>query len=81
MSPILAGFLASLAAGLLTAVGALPVLLQRQVSRHVRDVMLSFAAAVLLAAAFFSLILPGLETAVTLYTGRLIPALIITGGV
>jgi ZIP family zinc transporter len=81
MSPILAGFLASLAAGLLTAVGALPVLLQRQVSRHVSDVMLGFAAGVMLAAAFFSLILPGLETAVTLHTGRLVPALIVTGGV
>ena len=42
--------------------------------------MLGFTAGVMLAAAFFSLILPGLETAVTLYTGRLIPALIITGG-
>jgi ZIP family zinc transporter len=68
-------------AGLLTAVGALPVLLQRQVPRRVSNVMLGFAAGVMLAAAFFSLILPGLETAVALYTGRLIPALIITAGV
>lgn len=81
MSPILAGFLASLAAGILTAVGALPVLLQRQVSRRVSDVMLGFAAGVMLAAAFFSLILPGLETALALYNGRLAPALIVTGGV
>ena len=71
MSPILAGFLASLAAGLLTAVGAVPVLMQRHVSRSVSDVMLGFAAGVMLAAAFFSLILPGLETAVVLFGGRL----------
>jgi ZIP family zinc transporter len=71
MSPILAGFLSSLAAGLLTAVGALPVLLQRRVSHRVSNVMLGFDAGAMLAAAFFSLILPGLETAITLYSGRL----------
>ena len=43
--------------------------------------MLGFAAGVMLAAAFFSLILPGLETALALFNGRLIPALIVTGGV
>jgi ZIP family zinc transporter len=43
--------------------------------------MLGFAAGVMLAAAFFSLILPGLETALALYNGRLVPALIVTGGV
>ena len=43
--------------------------------------MLGFAAGVMLAAAFFSLILPGLETAIALNSGRLVPALIITAGV
>lgn len=81
MSPILAGFLASLAAGLLTAVGAVPVLLQRRVSTGVSDAMLGFASGVMLAAAFFSLILPGLETAVSLYGPGLVPALTVTGGV
>lgn len=81
MSPIVAGFIASAAAGLLTAAGALPVLMQRQVSRRVSDVMLGFAAGVMLAAAFFSLILPGLETAVSLFGGRAVPAAVVTSAV
>jgi ZIP family zinc transporter len=81
MSPVLVGFIASTAAGLLTAVGALPVLLQREVSRRVSDIMLAFAAGVMLAAAFFSLIVPGLETAIAIHGGRQVPALIVTGGV
>jgi ZIP family zinc transporter len=81
MSPILLGFLASLAAGLLTAVGALPVLMERQVSRRMSDIMLGFAAGVMLAASFFSLILPGLETALELHESRFIAALVVTAGV
>lgn len=57
------------------------MLVQRRVSHRVSNVMLGFAAGVMLAAAFFSLILPGLETALGLYSGRLVPALIITAGV
>lgn len=81
MSPILAGFTASAAAGFFTAIGALPVLMQREVSRRVSNVMLAFAAGVMLAAAFFSLILPGLETANSLFGGRLLPASVMTGGI
>jgi len=62
-SLILVGSFASLCAGLATAVGALPVLLLREISDEVQDVMLGFAAGVMLAASFFSLILPGLEAA------------------
>lgn len=62
-SPILLGSLASLLAGLATGAGALPILLVRRISDQVQDVMLGFAAGVMLAAAFFSLILPGLEAA------------------
>ena len=38
------GFLASLAAGIATGDGALPVLFTRQVSERIFDVMLGFAA-------------------------------------
>jgi zinc transporter, ZIP family len=62
-SVILLGALASLGAGLATAVGALPALLLRDISEQVQDVLLGFAAGVMLAASFFSLILPGLEAA------------------
>ena len=63
MSIIWIGALASLAAGLMTAVGALPVLVGRTLSRRARDALLGFAAGVMISASFFSLILPGLDAA------------------
>lgn len=81
MTPVWMGFVASLLAGLLTAVGALPVLFGRGVSQRVNDVLLSFAAGVMLAASFFSLIIPGLEAARLIYGGPLIAASIAVGGV
>jgi ZIP family zinc transporter len=62
-SPILVGSLASLLAGLATAVGALPILVVKRVSDKAQDVMMGFAAGVMLSASFFSLILPGLGAA------------------
>ncbi|WP_245749587.1 ZIP family metal transporter [Palleronia marisminoris] len=47
----------------MTAVGALPVLLGRNVSAPAADALLGFAAGVMMSASFFSLILPGLEAA------------------
>ena len=81
MSSVALGFLASLAAGLVTAVGAVPVLFRQSVSRRLNDVLLGFAAGVMLAASFFSLIVPGLEAAQVLYGGRMLPALIAVIGV
>ncbi|HWH21728.1 MAG TPA: ZIP family metal transporter, partial [Allosphingosinicella sp.] len=52
---------ASAAAGLATAAGALPVYVLRSVSPRLQNAFLGFAAGVMLAASFFSLILPGLE--------------------
>jgi ZIP family zinc transporter len=75
------GFLASLAAGLATAVGALPVLFGHTISLRTSDVLLGFAAGVMLAASFFSLIIPGHEAARDLYPGALLPAAIIVLGV
>ncbi|HEY0627321.1 MAG TPA: ZIP family metal transporter [Allosphingosinicella sp.] len=54
---------ASAAAGLATAGGALPVFVVRDVSQKLQNAFLGFAAGVMLAASFFSLILPGLEVA------------------
>lgn len=54
---------ASAAAGLATAAGALPVFVVRNISQALQNSFLGFAAGVMLAAAFFSLILPGLELA------------------
>lgn len=62
-SPVLIGFGASLAAGLATGLGALPVLFIRQVSARLQNTLLGFAAGVMLSASFFSLIIPGLAYA------------------
>lgn len=75
------GLLASLGAGLMTAVGAVPVLLGRSIAPRHNDAMLGFAAGVMLSASFFSLILPGLEAAELYYGGVLVSALIVGAGI
>jgi len=75
------GFVASLLAGGLTAVGALPVLIGRRVSHRLNDVLLGFAAGVMLAASFFSLIVPGIEHAEAMYDSATVAALIAGTGV
>lgn len=60
-NPVALGALASLAAGAATGVGALPMLLVRRVPQRVQDGLLGFAAGVMLAASFFSLIIPALD--------------------
>lgn len=58
---ILLGSVASLLAGLATGLGALAVFFVKNVSDQLQDNMLAGAAGVMLAASFFSLLLPGLE--------------------
>ncbi|ATX81292.1 zinc transporter, ZIP family [Mariprofundus ferrinatatus] len=55
------GFFGSLVAGLMTAVGAAGVYFVRQLSPKLEDALLSFAAGIMLAASFFSLLLPAIE--------------------
>jgi len=55
------GFSASLLAGLATGVGALPILLIRELSDQILDIMMGFSAGVMLAASTFSLLIPALE--------------------
>jgi ZIP family zinc transporter len=81
MNVILLGILGSLAAGLMTAVGALPILVGKAVSRRTNDILLGFAAGVMLSASYFSLIIPGLEIAGDQFGEGAIPALITVGGV
>lgn len=71
------GFLGSLAAGSLTAVGAVPVLFGRIPSRATRDLLLDFAAGVMLAASFFSLIIPALDAAESAFENVAMPAAIV----
>ena len=63
MSLILIGFLASFFAGIATSIGALPVFFIKKISEKFEDTSLGFAAGVMLAASFFSLIIPGLDYA------------------
>jgi ZIP family zinc transporter len=60
---IVVGFAASLAAGLATGAGALPVLFTRRVSDRLLDTMLGFSAGIMLAATFFSLLVPAIDLA------------------
>ncbi|MBL8107910.1 MAG: ZIP family metal transporter, partial [Anaerolineales bacterium] len=57
------GLQASAIAGLATGVGAVPVLGIRRLSPRAEDVALAFAGGVMLAATFFSLLIPGLAQA------------------
>ena len=63
------GALASLLAGMATAVGALPVFFFRNVSRNVLNTLLGASAGVMLAATSFSLIIPGIENGEALWPG------------
>jgi len=62
-SNALNGILFSSLAGALTGLGALGVFFVRRLSPRLEDALLSSAAGIMLAASFFSLILPGIEAA------------------
>jgi ZIP family zinc transporter len=64
------GFGASVVAGLATAVGALPILAIGKPSDRQQNIFLGFAAGVMLAASFFSLIIPGIEQGEALGASR-----------
>ncbi len=78
---VLLGLAASLGAGLMTSVGALPVLFGRHPSERTRDVLLGFAAGVMLSASFFSLIVPSLEASEQLFGGGIWPASVAVAGI
>lgn len=61
LSTIQIGLLASLVAGLFTAVGALPILFLRRISRGIEDSFMGFGAGVMLAATAFELVLPAVD--------------------
>ena len=76
--PLIAiGFGASAAAGIATGVGALPILFIRTLSSALEDALLGFAAGVMLAASFFSLIVPALDFATELNGSRIVAAVIV----
>lgn len=75
------GLVGSFLAGIMTAIGAIPVLAGKTVSRRTNDTLLGFAAGVMLAASFFSLIIPSLEASTLRYGEGVIPAAIAAAGI
>ena len=80
-SVILTGTLASLLAGLATVLGALPILGVGRPSEKQQNLFLGFAAGVMLAASFFSLIIPGLAQAEAQGAGKVEAAAVIVAAV
>lgn len=61
LSPVLQALLATLFTYLLTAIGAASVFLFKSVNRKILDFLLGFAAGVMIAASFWSLLAPAIE--------------------
>lgn len=78
---ILLGLAGSFAAGAMTAAGSVPVLFNWSMSIRAHDTFLGFAAGVMLAASFFSLIIPGLEVAEELTGSLSLSALVMVAGI
>ncbi|MDR9394919.1 ZIP family metal transporter [Roseovarius sp. SYSU LYC5161] len=81
MELILIGAIASLAAGLMTGAGAVPVLFGKTPSRRANDAMLGFAAGVMLSASYFSLLLPGIEAGRMVYGSVTAAAMVAGAGI
>ncbi|MDY6940324.1 MAG: ZIP family metal transporter [Cyanobacteriota bacterium] len=79
--PVFAGFLASLCAGLATAIGALPVFLPIKLTKRIQAIALGLGGGVMLAATAFSLIIPGTEAAIALGDTQLRAAFVMGIGV
>lgn len=75
------GTIASLLAGLGTGVGALGILFIRTPSDRAQDGMLSAAAGIMLAATFFSLLLPALNQADEISTNQALGVAVVGAGV
>lgn len=75
------GSVASLLAGLGTTVGALGIFLLKRPSERAEDGMLSAAAGIMLAATFFSLLLPALTQADEITPNRVLAVSIVGAGI
>jgi ZIP family zinc transporter len=74
------GAIGSLLAGLCTGIGALGIYFVRRLSPRIEDGLLSAAAGVMLAATFFSLLLPALDRADSLTTSKVAAVSIVGAG-
>ncbi len=81
MGTLYLGFIASLIAGMGTAVGALPILFTSKLSKKWQGILLGLGGGVMLAATTFSLIIPGTEAAIDLGYSQRQAALIVSIGI
>jgi len=79
LSPFLSGLVGSTAAGFMTLLGGLPVFFFRRLSRNLYSLFLAFSAGVMVAASFFSLLLPALESSSPwlVFSGTVVGALFV----
>jgi ZIP family zinc transporter len=74
------GFIGSLLAGMGTGLGALGVFFIRRLSDALEDAMLSVAAGIMLAASFFSLLLPGIQHGEALFHSTVTAVVVVIAG-
>ncbi len=75
------GFIGSLIAGMLTGIGSLGVFFFKSLSVKLEDGLISFAAGIMLAASFFSLILPAIEYGEAMFHSANIAVIIAISGI
>ena len=82
LSPVIQALLATLFTWFLTASGAAVVFFTKELNRKTLDGMLGFAAGVMIAASFWSLLAPAIEMSETTSLPSWLPAVIgfLTGG-
>ncbi|GGL73865.1 ZIP family metal transporter [Wenxinia marina] len=81
METILWGTFGGFVAMAATTLGAIPAVIGRSLSQRASDTMLGFAAGVMLSAAYFSLILPGIEVSTERTGSEVVAALIAGAGI
>ncbi len=83
LHPVVQALIATLFTWSVTALGAAAVFLRKEVSRRTLDAMLGFAAGVMIAASFWSLLAPAIEMSEGMAVPSWIPALVgfLLGGV
>ncbi|MGV2831419.1 ZIP family metal transporter [Myxosarcina sp. GI1(2024)] len=80
MGTIYLGFIASLIAGMGTAIGALTILFTTKIDKQWQGILLGIGGGVMLAATAFSLIVPGTEAAIAIGYSQSSSALVISLG-
>jgi len=76
LNPVILALLAATMTWLITALGASIVFFFRKVNKTLLDSMLAFAAGVMIASSFFSLLIPAIDYANSLNINPLIPVII-----